>query len=243
MHRFMLDRKLHIGEASKYLGVSIDTLRRWDKSGKLPAKKSSGGHRYYSYQDLDLYRQDIFALATKWVLGKSVEPKSEFYSPTSTGFKERLSKLQTALEKLEILEEYYPLIVAVTGEIGNNSYDHNLGNWPNISGIFFAFDINKKQVALADRGLGILRTLRRVRPNIENDESALHTAFTEILSGRAPEARGNGLKFVREVVLNNLLKLDFHSGNARVIIEGNSNKIKFSTTDVYYSGCLALLTF
>lgn len=155
----------------------------------------------------------------------------------------RLSKLQSALEKLKALRNYYPLIVAIAGEIGNNSYDHNLGNWPDISGVFFAFDVNKKQIALADRGLGILRTLKRVKPSIENDEDALFTAFTEILSGRAPEARGNGLKFVREVITNSPLRLDFYSGSASVTISENDKEIKCNKTNVYYSGCLALLKF
>lgn len=59
MHRFMLDEKLSIGSAANYLSVSIDTLRRWDKSGKLRANKSPGGHRYYSKLSLNLYKQDI----------------------------------------------------------------------------------------------------------------------------------------------------------------------------------------
>ena len=239
----MSDEKLSIGSAASYLGVSIDTLRRWDKNGKLRAEKSSGGHRYYSKLDLNLYKQDIFALAVEWILGKPREPKNEFYCPTSIKFKMQLSKLQSALGKLDALQDYYPLIVAVAGEIGNNSYDHNLGNWPDISGVFFAFDVNKKQIALADRGLGILRTLKRVKPSIENDEDALYTAFTETISGRAPEARGNGLKFVREVITNNPLKLDFYSGNANVVISENNKKIECSRIDVSYSGCLALLRF
>jgi len=239
----MLNEKLSIGNVANYLSVSIDTLRRWDKSGKLRAKKSPGGHRYYSKLDLDLFKQDIFALAVEWVLGKPQKPKSEFYCPTSIEFKMGLSKLQDALGKLEALKDYYPLIVAVAGEIGNNSYDHNLGNWPDISGTFFTFDVNKKQIALADRGLGILRTLKRVKPSIKNDEEALYTAFTETISGRAPEARGNGLKFVREAITNNPLKLDFYSGNANIIISENDKKIGCSKVNVYYSGCLALLTF
>ncbi len=239
----MFDKVLTIGEAAKYLGVSIDTLRRWDKNGKLPAKKSSGGHRHYAQLDLELYKQDIFAQTTNWVLNTPKEPKSEFYCPTSVEFKGRLSKLQAALEKLENVSDYYPLIIAIVGEIGNNSFDHNLGNWPDISGIFFSFDVNKRQIALADRGQGILRTLKRVKPDIKNDEDALHTAFTEVISGRAPEARGNGLKFVLEVVLNNDIELDFYSGGAKVNISNNAKKLHIHKTDLYYSGCLALIKF
>jgi excisionase family DNA binding protein len=42
-----------IGQASEYLGVSIDTLRRWEKNGRIEAFRSPGGHRYYERDDLD----------------------------------------------------------------------------------------------------------------------------------------------------------------------------------------------
>jgi excisionase family DNA binding protein len=42
-----------IGQASEYLGVSIDTLRRWEKKGRVEAFRSPGGHRYYERDDLD----------------------------------------------------------------------------------------------------------------------------------------------------------------------------------------------
>ena len=44
---------LSIGEASEYLGVSIDTLRRWEKKDKIIALRSPGGHRYFKQKDLD----------------------------------------------------------------------------------------------------------------------------------------------------------------------------------------------
>ena len=36
-----------IGEASELIGVSIDTLRRWEKKGWLKAVKTPGGTRLY----------------------------------------------------------------------------------------------------------------------------------------------------------------------------------------------------
>ena len=39
-----------IGEFAKKLGITIQTLRDWDKKDKLkPSHISSGGHRYYEY--------------------------------------------------------------------------------------------------------------------------------------------------------------------------------------------------
>jgi predicted site-specific integrase-resolvase len=43
-----------IGEFAKKIGVTIQTLRDWDKSGKLkPAYRSKGNHRYYSEEQLN----------------------------------------------------------------------------------------------------------------------------------------------------------------------------------------------
>ena len=44
---------LNIKEASEYLNVHPDTLRRWDKEGKLVAVKTDGGHRRYQQETLD----------------------------------------------------------------------------------------------------------------------------------------------------------------------------------------------
>ncbi|MBU0569912.1 helix-turn-helix domain-containing protein [Patescibacteria group bacterium] len=43
---------LSIGEASEYLGISIDTLRRWEKKERITAYRSPGGHRYFQKEDL-----------------------------------------------------------------------------------------------------------------------------------------------------------------------------------------------
>lgn len=43
---------LPISEAAKFLGVSLDTLRRWDKSGTIKSKRLDGKNRYFSVEDL-----------------------------------------------------------------------------------------------------------------------------------------------------------------------------------------------
>ena len=39
--------KLSISEAAYLLGVSTDTLRRWEKEGKITSSRTEGGHRRY----------------------------------------------------------------------------------------------------------------------------------------------------------------------------------------------------
>jgi predicted site-specific integrase-resolvase len=53
-----MNKLLTIGEASKELGVSISTLRRWDKTGELAPEKTASGHRRYDMAKIkpDLYR-------------------------------------------------------------------------------------------------------------------------------------------------------------------------------------------
>lgn len=47
-----LDDLLQIGDAAKLRGVSIDTLRRWEKANKIAAVRTEGGHRRYRVADL-----------------------------------------------------------------------------------------------------------------------------------------------------------------------------------------------
>ncbi len=37
--------ELRIGQAAELLGVSPDTVRRWADDGRLPTRRTSGGHR------------------------------------------------------------------------------------------------------------------------------------------------------------------------------------------------------
>ena len=43
-----------VGAVSEYLGVSKDSLRRWDRAGKLKARRHPiNGYRLYQKSDLD----------------------------------------------------------------------------------------------------------------------------------------------------------------------------------------------
>lgn len=248
---FMESDVLTISQTAKILGVSIQTLRRWDDSNRLSSvSREAVGHRRYLKGDIENFMRDnlkdlsLFKMARNWAeddLG--VEPFSDFYCRDISVFQARLTRLESELGAVERLRKIFPLISAITGEIGNNSFDHNLGNWPDVLGIFFAHDLHKGNVVLADRGQGILTTLRKVKPELVSHQDALHTAFTEVISGRSPEYRGNGLKFVRDVVTANNISLFFQTGDAQLEIQKNSSMVDVQKSTTNFRGCLAVITF
>src|SRR5215469_742561 len=51
------DEFLQVGDAAGYLGVSPQTLRRWDREGRLHAVRRPGSnYRYYRRADLEPFR-------------------------------------------------------------------------------------------------------------------------------------------------------------------------------------------
>lgn len=237
------DNLIPIGEAAKLLNVTLMTLRRWDESGKLTSvRKTPTGDRYYRKIDIDVLTSDLFKFAYDWVISDSKIP-DENYCQTSSVFNTRLVRMETEMLSRPELKESFSLIVSVAGEIGNNSYDHNIAHWPDIPGIFFGYDLAKRQIILADRGLGILETLKRVKPELKDYKDALQVAFTEILSGRKPEARGNGLKYVRKVIAKGPINLFFQTGDAKLNLDAGSNELRISNTKDNFHGCLALISY
>lgn len=130
------------------------------------------------------------------------------------------------------------LISAIIGEIGSNTFDHNWEykkGFPR--GVYFNAD-EYQNIILADFGRGIRNSLLSVK-QCDSDLTALKVAFTEQISGRAPEQRGNGLKFVLESVKHKKWYLYFQSGNASCIIDNGINN--FSKEDFSFDGCIAIL--
>ena len=237
------NKLLRIKEAAEILGVSIDTLRRWDKSGKLVAIRKDGGvHRYYSEKDLEVFKSDLTKIAYEWLETKSELPAT-FYCSNSAVFQARLITMQNQLAQMPRVSNIFSLIVAIAGEIGNNSFDHNLGKWPDVPGIFFGYNLEKGMIVLADRGLGVLHTLKRVRPELQNHTEAVKVAFTEIITGRAPEERGNGLKFVREIVEKNPISIFFRSGDAELRLVNPNKELRITRSHLTTPGCLAIVEF
>lgn len=169
-----------------------------------------------------------------------VLPSSEVYCQTRDVFQARLDRLLAdCLRQFD--ENLSYLLTAIVGEIGNNSFDHNLGNWRDVAGIYFAADLITREILIADRGQGIFATIKRVRPKIKNDAEAMKVAFTERISGRAPEQRGNGLKFVKKIFEQQGWQLNFKSGRAVCRIE--NSLVSFVNGKKNIHGAVALIKF
>lgn len=236
---------ISIGKAAELLGITIQTLRRWDSSGKLTAHKTTGGQRRYLLSELlHLMVGDVTMVAENWAMSDAPPTlAAAMYCTTRADFELRLQRFGDEIAKSGVDVESYPLIISVAGEIGNNSFDHNLGQWPDVPGIFFSYDLSRGAVVLADRGQGILSSLRRVRPDLTDASSALRVAFSEVVTGRAPEKRGNGLKFVRKMVEKGAAGLLYRSGEAQLTINSGSSELVIRRSANYLRGTFASLKF
>lgn len=252
------DKDYYLRELEKELSISAGNIRReflhLQKSG-LFGKYNKGRLIYYK-----INTESPLFHALKMLMNQKIQPakniideglvwmtkpnpykvSQDYYCQTRDIFQVRLQSFGLHLEKSMGTDAY--LLTAVAGEIGNNSFDHNLGMWPDIPGIFFTHVENKKIIVLADRGLGILKTIRNVKPNVANDLEALKVAFTQIISGRFDEKRGNGLKFVTQVIRGNKWSLLFDSGIARLTInDGRDLKINEEKRNI--KGCFTVIEY
>jgi len=163
-----------------------------------------------------------------------IKNKDEFLSQTRDVFTARLQSY--------ILRTKKYLEAAIIGEIGNNTFDHNFifqEDCPR--GVFCNMEYKQKYIIIADYGKGVRQSLSTVLPSISSDLEAIETAFTKMISGRAPEQRGNGLKFVSETIQQNKWHLYFQSGCGSCAIDENG--VKFMEKIKPFNGCFAIISF
>jgi hypothetical protein len=158
-----------------------------------------------------------------WVTANHASSDGDAMSPTRDVFRARLDRFYKQMGDLSWPEADRALLTAVIGEIGNNCFDHNLGQWRDEIGCWFEWGFLPENrmswIVIADRGQGIRASLTRVDPSIQTDQEALDAAFSRILSGRSPERRGNGLKFVKQIVNDDSKRgLLFLSGEGQIVL-------------------------
>src|SRR5258708_1871827 len=120
----MKDEKIRIGKAALMLGVSVQTLRNWERTGKLLPQRSSGGQRYYLLQDLERFALDLEKLGWAWAASaQSPEIPTDYYCEQQARFSSRLEKMGLLLTKADAVSgEAASLLTTVAGEIGDNSF-------------------------------------------------------------------------------------------------------------------------
>ena len=131
-------------------------------------------------------------------------PKMEgcFYSSNRGEANARLATLFNFASKSGLNANQASIVVASVGEITNNCFDHNSGFWMDAPGCVMSLSKSQNQITIgvADRGRGIIASLKEVMPAESDANTIMRAAFEKVISGRAPERRGNGLKFVRRNV-------------------------------------------
>ncbi len=152
-------------------------------------------------------------------------PPDNIYCQTRDVAQARVEAVKLELAKNGWSQSDAALITAILGELTSNAFDHNLGQWSDVPGCWLETGVDQHlfTAVIADRGQGVRSSLERVRPGID-DQEALNIAFTQRVTGRAPEKRGNGLKFVLNA-LNEFptAQFDFQSGEAHLSYKGQHN--------------------
>jgi excisionase family DNA binding protein len=88
----MPDRWLSLSEASALLGVHGSTLRRWADAGRVPSRRTPGGHRRFSLQRLRPYLGPSERTAGPAEAG-ALEAQPWYSALASAGFADRFRAL------------------------------------------------------------------------------------------------------------------------------------------------------
>ena len=62
---------IRVGDAAEVLGVSVDTLRRWESSGRLKVSRSKGGQRLVAMSELRRLQADRRAKRGRPIVAQS----------------------------------------------------------------------------------------------------------------------------------------------------------------------------
>lgn len=144
-------------------------------------------------------------------------------------FNARLPRFISMFKNFGLSIEESHRATSVVGELGNNVFDHNLGNWPtNSSGCIITAQnyprFGRIEIAIGDPGVGFFGSLKAAFPEINTDLEAIKTGL-DGKTGRIGEKRGNGLRIIQDWTINNFSGyVAIHSGNGLVIVSKEGMK-------------------
>lgn len=146
-------------------------------------------------------------------------------------FSARLGQFEQMFRNFGLNDEDARRALVIFGELGNNVFDHNLGNWPtNFSGSIVVaqnYPAKKRiECVIADVGVGFFGSLRAAFPDLHSDLEAIQKGL-EGYTGRIGETRGNGLKTIQNWTINNFHGiLNIHSGKGLVQVDESGIQAK-----------------
>lgn len=126
---------MQIGDVSKITGISVSTLRYYDRNGLLSVNRTSGGIRIFSEKDLESLRiinclkdsgMKICEIKQfmDWCLegDSTIEKRYRMFCEQEDNIKKEISKLENALKLIKFKKWYY----SVALEDGSVSRIHDM---------------------------------------------------------------------------------------------------------------------
>lgn len=145
-------------------------------------------------------------------------------------FEARLSsRIRLMFQKFGLTSDDENRATALVGELGNNVFDHNDGQWPtDVRGAIILAQHNPRkrqiEVVVADPGIGFSGSLKSVKKAIKNDVEAIQLGLSGV-TGRIGELRGNGLTVIQDWTINKFNGIvRIHSGNGLVVVDKDGPK-------------------
>lgn len=139
-------------------------------------------------------------------------------------FNARLGHFERMFRNFGLNDEDAKRALVIFGELGNNVFDHNLGNWPtNFSGSIVVAqnypELKRIECVVGDSGVGFFGSLRAAFPKLQTDIQAIQKGLGGY-TGRIGEKRGNGLKTIQDWTINDFHGiLNIHSGKGLVQVD------------------------
>lgn len=97
---------LSIGQTARLLGISIETLRKWDQNGTFVATRTESGQRRYTQEQIDHWRQNN---------QRTIEVTSHCVKPSKL-----IAAVVKACENFDYLKNDQPLKVSFCQDEGYN---------------------------------------------------------------------------------------------------------------------------
>lgn len=143
--------------------------------------------------------------------------KPEFYG--------RYESILAKLKHIGISDDTGMLIGSSLGEIVDNAFSHNIGQWSNDLGplviLLMQNNIQKREltISICDFGIGFLQTIKHNYPKITTEAEAINLALKANVTGRPNQKGGNGLLFLQKNVFNGFKgTLSIRSTNTLIIV-------------------------